>query len=170
MANVSLYELDAQLEATLNELYSHIDDDGSVDIPEDISEQLETLQIDRRDKIEGITLYIKSQIAMADAIKAEEKALAIRRKQHEAKAESLKKYLASSMQRADETKFETARCKLSFRKSETLEIIDESLIPLEYKTAEIVYTISKNDIKTAIKEGKEIDGAVIITKQNLQIK
>ena len=60
-------------------------------------------------------------------------------------------------------KFETIKCKVSFRKSKCVEITDETLIPDEF--FKITKTPCKADIKTAINEGKEVNGAIITEKK-----
>lgn len=61
---------------------------------------------------------------------------------------------------------------LSYRKSDAVVIEDETLIPTEYmKTPEPpLPKPDKTAIKEAIKGGAEIPGAIIETRQNLQIK
>ena len=59
---------------------------------------------------------------------------------------------------------------LSYRKSEAVVLVDETLIPTEFKKEKVSVSIDKTEIKKALKEGKEIPWAVIETRQNLQIK
>ena len=61
---------------------------------------------------------------------------------------------------------------VSYRKSTQTIIDDESLIPDEYKTTETktIEKISKDDIKKALKEGKEVSGAHLFENQTLTIK
>ena len=49
-------------------------------------------------------------------------------------------------------------------------LVDETLIPTEFKKEKVSVSIDKTEIKKALKEGKEIPWAVIETRQNLQIK
>ena len=74
------------------------------------------------------------------------------------------------MQQFGVEKIETPTLKLSFRKSESVEIIDEKDVPGNFFETKTVSTVSKTKIKEAIKEGQTIPGAQLITKQNLQIK
>ena len=67
-------------------------------------------------------------------------------------------------------KFETARVKLSFRKSESVAIADESLIPDEFIKTEIIKNPMKNDIKKALKAGELVPGAGLVENLNLQVK
>jgi len=59
--------------------------------------------------------------------------------------------------------------KLSFRKSESVKIDNEELIPNIYVREELVSTVNKKELKQALKNG-EVPGCHIETKQNLQIK
>lgn len=67
-------------------------------------------------------------------------------------------------------KLETALNNLSYRKSESVSILDENSIPEEYWKIKEVRSIDKIMIKEAIKSWKDVIGASIETKQNLQIK
>ena len=67
-------------------------------------------------------------------------------------------------------KMKTEINELSYRKSEAVVLVDETLIPTEFKKEKVSISIDKTEIKKALKEGKEIPWAVIETRQNLQIK
>ena len=71
----------------------------------------------------------------------------------------------------------TQKVAISFRKSESVEIEDEERVItyaqkngrddlLSYKAP----TVNKSAIKAVIKTGKEIPGAVLVEKQNIQIR
>ena len=60
--------------------------------------------------------------------------------------------------------------KAHIRSTESVEITDESLLPDAYKQKTISYTPKKKEIKQAIKDGKKVDGARIITKESVVIK
>lgn len=133
-------------------------------------EELEEMESAFDEKTEAVALYIKEQVALAEAIKAEEKSLYERRKRMENKSERLKTYLAESLVEVGRDKFETPKCKLSFRKSTSVEIPDESLIPKEYLKETITYNPDKTLIKEDIKNGVIVEGASLVEKRNLQIK
>lgn len=127
---------------------------------------LNALQIERDTKLENIALWIKNLKADAEMFKTEKQAFDEKQKRAEKKAESLKNYLASAL---EGQKFKTARVECSFRSSESVNVTDITVIPTEYlKFAEP--TADKVAIKAAIKSGKEIAGAEIVSKQNLLIK
>ena len=68
---------------------------------------------------------IKNLTAFVGNVKAEEAALAERRKTAEKRVERLKDLLASSMLSVGRDKVETARTKIGFRKSTQVQIDDE---------------------------------------------
>ena len=67
-------------------------------------------------------------------------------------------------------KIDDPRAVISYRRSEKLNITDETLIPSEYKTQEVKEKIDMNSIKSAIKGGADIKGAELVSNLNLQIK
>lgn len=163
----SLYELDQAVLTVLDNGLIFDEETGEILWDEDNFNQLE---MERNDKLESVALYIKSLDADAAAIKAEEKALAERRSIKEKKADRLRGYLAFSMQSFGDTKLETPRVALSFRKSEHVEIEDENLIPLDFCRQKVTVTPDKTAIKKAIKNGETVNGATLVERQNLQIK
>ena len=79
-------------------------------------------------------------------------------------SEYVKNYLINTKR----DRFETPKCLLSFRESESVKILDENLIPKKYLFAE--YKISVADIRVALKNGKKVKGAILQENKNLQIK
>lgn len=129
-------------------------------------EKFAALQIDMQDKLEDLGCWIKNLEADAAALKAEEQAFAERRKSVERQITNKKQYLSNFL---DGEKFETLRVKISFRKSESLEVSEEAKIPeefLKYKEPEV----NKVDLKKAVKAGLVLDGVQLVQKQNIQIK
>ena len=131
------------------------------------AERLDALQIERASKIEGVACWIKNLSADALAYKAEKEAFAEREKKAMKKVEDLKAWLAGAL---DGQKFSTWRCAVTFRKSEAVEIADESLLPPELKTEKITYTPNKTAIKEAIKAGEEIPRCKLVERMNPTIK
>lgn len=159
-----LYDIANAYESALRSI--DIDENGEVHN----IEVLEKIDGDFDEKVENIALYIKDTKAMAVAIKEEEDSLSARRKAFENKANYLSRYVAESMTSIGKDKVETPRCRVSFRKSETVMIDNLDLIPSDYKKIKTTETPDKTAIKTAIKSGKVIDGAELVENRNLQIK
>lgn len=139
-----------------------------------------------------ISWTTKGLIAEAKEIKAEEAALAARRKVKENEAARLASYIDhclkdSAGEGVKPEKFETARNVLSYRASEAVDVPDvESVVLwiqahegeaiggvavdadklLKWKEPEL----SKTELKTALKAGLVIPGAAVKKSFNLQIK
>lgn len=129
-------------------------------------DKFEELELARDAKIENICLWIKNLKAEIEALKAEKDAFAQRQKSAENKMESLKRYISGYL---EGTAFESAKVKVSFRKSEAVEIMEGAVIPDEYlrfKEPEI----NKTELKKALKSGVSIKGVYITENQNIQIK
>lgn len=130
-------------------------------------ERLESLQMERDLKLEGVACWIKNLLSDAEAIKAEKDALADREARCRNKAESLKKWLAEAL---GGQKFSTAKCAVSFRKSTKLEVLDEDIIPRAYMVETVSYKPDKQLIKEVLKDGQEIMGCRLVENQNIQIR
>jgi hypothetical protein len=129
-------------------------------------------------KAENVAQYIKGLKAEAEDIKAEEQALAARRKAKERRASSLTDYLLTCMTRIHREKIETAKCRLTVRKNaESVRITDENgLIKqlealgrsdlLRVKPPEL----DKTAIKKALQSGETINGAELGRTECLLIK
>jgi hypothetical protein len=129
---------------------------------------LDGLKIERTEKIENCVALLKNWEALETAIKAEETALKARRESLEKRADWLKNYLAYCLEPGE--KLETAKCKISWRKSESIEILDEEKIPDEFFKTEIVKKVDKKAIRDTLKAGGEVEGAELREKNNLIIK
>lgn len=166
MANI--YQLSGMLQACikLDEQRMVDTDTGEIlDVEQylDMAEALDT-------KLENLALYIKNQQAEADMIKAEADKLAERAKAKANEAKRCKEYLSSFMANYyDGKKFETARVRLSWRSSESVEVNGIDALPDEYLRFKDPEP-DKAKIKAALKAGVELKGCTLVAKQNLQIK
>ena len=139
-------------------------------IDEETGEILNTMQLDelimaREDKAENVALFIKNLRAEAEAIKAEEKALASRRKQTERKAESLAEYLQYCL---DGDKLKTPKVSVSYRKSDQVWCDDINEVPKKFLRIRDP-ELDKTAIKKAIKAGEET-GCRLETYTNMIIR
>lgn len=131
-------------------------------------ERLAELQIERETKLENVALWIKNLNADINAYKAEKDAFTERENKAKAKVESLKNYLAGAL---NGNPMNTSKVAVTFRKSEAVQIDDESLIPQEFTRSKTVVEPDKTAIKNAIKNTNAvIPGASIVVNQNIQIK
>lgn len=128
---------------------------------------LEELEMAREQKIENVGLYIKNLEAEATAVENQEKIFADRKKRIRKKIEGLKGFLGYAL---DGQKFKTDRVEMSFRKSESVLVKDEYLVPDNLCDFTMVRKPNKTAIKSALKNGEEIMGVELIEKKNVQIK
>lgn len=153
---MNLYEIDAEILGCVDAETGEIFD----------IDKFEELELERDAKVENICLWIKNLKAEAEALKAEKDAFAARQKSAENKMENLKRYISGYL---DGTPYESAKVKVSFRKSESVEIEEGTIIPDEYlrfKEPEV----NKTELKKAIKAGLHIEGVYISENKNIQIK
>ena len=152
----SLYEIDSRILECVDEETGEIFD----------IDRFEELGFERDAKIENICLWIKNLRAEAEALKAEKDAFAKRQKATENRMESLKRYIGNYL---EGTPFQSTRVKVSFRKSESLEVSEGAIIPDEYlrfKEPEV----DKVALKAAIKAGLQLDGVSISENHSIMIK
>lgn len=158
----NLYELTGEF-LKLVELYNS----GQFENEDKLIEQIENAQIDLDIKFENCVCYYKNLEADADKLKAEAKRLNDRAKQLASRAEKFKEYLTSCL---NGKKWKNGVHEINYRKSEVVEIVDESLIPFVYLRTKTIVEPDKNEIKTHLKSGATIEGVKLVTKNNLQIK
>ena len=159
---MKLYEIDQAIEALVDPDTGELLD----------YERFAELNMEREQKLEHMALWYKDLTAEAAKIRAEEVALAERRKAMERRADGLKKYLGMLL---CGEKFETPRVAISWRKSESVEF-DADFVNwamtsgndalLTYKAPEP----NKTEIKRFLKAGGECPHAEIVAKNNLGVK
>lgn len=163
MANI--YELKDQIKACIQLDEEHVVDTDDGEILN--LQQFEALQMERDAKVEGLACYIKNKLADAEAIYAEIDVLSQRAAIMKKEAERCKAYLAGVLYGE---KFETPRCKITWRKSEICNVLNIEAVPEEYKRTKVTVDADKTAIKKAIKAGAEIPGAEVIQKLNMTLK
>lgn len=129
-------------------------------------DRFEALSMSRDSKIENICLWIKNLKAEAEALKAEKDAFAQRQRMAEKKMHSLMKYISHYL---EGTSFESTKVKVSFRKSEYIDISDAVAIPdefLRFKEPEV----DKVALKQALKQGHHFEGVQLVENMNIQIR
>lgn len=179
MAN--LFEIDEQLR--MLEEYMVDIETGEILSEEEFYKKLDEVQMALYDKIENTMCFYKNLMSDVESFKAEEKRISERRKIKENLAERLKKRIDSYIvhQFTDDEgnidtaslnkwKMETPKVKLSYRKSDAVEITDINKLPKEFIKEKIEYSADKISLKKALVNGDKIDGATIVTNYNMQIK
>lgn len=129
--------------------------------------KFDALQIERGEKLENVALWYKNLQSEAAAYKSEKDVFADKQKRAEAKADSLKKYLDSELHGS---KFDTVKVNISYRKSTSVEVVDQDSIPEQYLRTVTTVSPDKTEIAKALKVGEIVPGTELKENQNIQIK
>ena len=111
---------------------------------------------------------IKSFESEVDIIDEEIKRLNALKKARINAVEKLKNNISDAMQLFGILEVKAPTFKMNFRKSESVEIYEG--LDKEFIVEKVSYQPDKIAIKNAIKEGRTVNGASIVTNFNLQIK
>lgn len=173
----SLYELVGEYKLFEENFQNYVDLVESGDMPEGaIWDSLDSINGAIEEKIDNITCIHKQETYECDMIKAEIERLKHRLTAKENAANRLKEYIYVSMRSVGMDKLETARNKLSFRKSEKVMIDDPAGFvqwAQEYNPELLTFKQpepNKTEIKRILKSGQAIEGCRVETCMNLQIK
>ena len=130
-----------------------------------IKDYINNLNDTRDNKLDNIERLKREYEASSNALDSEIKRLQQFKKQKEKSIENL---TSLQMILTQGEKIETSLYKFSTRKSKSVNIIDESLIPDEY--FKIKKEVSKTEISKAINSGVNVSGAEIVEKISLTVK
>jgi len=164
MTELKLYEIPSAMEQILNE----VDEDGV--LTENALVNLDKIELSLQEKSSGIWMIMTKLEWFENTIDAEIKRLQDLKKSYKANRENLKQYLWYNLQKLWKEKLETELFKFSFRKSESVKITDETIIPDEFFKEKTVKTLDKARVKQVLKEWNFMSGAELEIKNNLQIK
>lgn len=165
----SIYNISNELRKTLDNLSNGIGiDQETGEIDPEIVNQLAITQENLQLKAIDYGFIIKNFDDELDIIDKEIKRLTELKKQKKNTQDRLKETLTNAMLEFGIEKIKGETFQLSFRESESVEITDETLIPLDYQRVKM--EVDKVAIKKAIKNNEFVPGAELIKKQNLQIK
>ncbi len=161
----SLYEMTRGFE----ELKGFIED-GTI-AAEDAADTIEAMELTIKAKSHNVTAFILNQESEIEQLKQAEKRMANRRKSLENAKERMREYLLANMMdnrifeiECPEWKVKVAKCPPS------VELVEgaEELLADEFVRIKVTKSPDKKAIKKALKEGKEIPGAALITKTTLR--
>ncbi|MBB8430855.1 siphovirus Gp157 family protein [Escherichia coli] len=128
--------------------------------PEMIADTIEGMEGEFTDKIEQLLSVIKNESGYAERLKEEAKSLNERAAVIQNKIDSIKSYIASSLEMVGKKNIRAGIHQVTIRKpSEIVEIIDSSALPPEYVEFETTIKADKLAIKNQLKSGITIPGA-----------
>jgi len=153
---MKLYEIDAQIDALIDEETGEI-----VDV-----EEFEKLQIAREEKIENIALLIKNIKADAEAYAKEEASFKAKKDSANKKIANLKEFL---MQALNGTKLKTLKVNCYYNHSKSVDVLDINKVDskyYKYKEPEVDKTL----VKEAILSGIDVEGCELKESTSLVIR
>jgi CxxC motif-containing protein len=165
MSNLNIYQIEKEYLELANQL---IESGGEVS-PE-LELQLTINQEQLEQKARGYGFVVKQMESDVSIIDAEIERLKGLKNSRLKTIERLETTVSNAMQLYQINRLETPTLKISFRKSESVEIDNEADIPAQFLKEKITYTIDKTAIKEAIKKGEVVIGARLQQNQNIQIK
>ena len=174
---MKLYELNEQIELLENQYMECINlETGQIDNPElleHIEEVKQAMTIEKESKSLNLAKLIKNTDSDVNAIDAEIKNLQARKTTLNNKSDWFKGYLTSILRPIESEKGETfkdSQAVISWRKSESVTILDDSLLSSDYTVEKITTSPDKKLIKQVIKDGFTVEGAELKLKYGLGIK
>ena len=164
-----LYEIDRSIE----ELLSAVTDPDTGEIVD--LDALDDLLMEREQKIENVILFYKDVQAELAAVTHEYMTLQGRAERLGSTADGLKLYISKAL---NGEKFKTAKCEVSYRKSEAVDVDDGFIewannpdnLALHFVRRKITDTPDRAAIKKYLKEGGSLEHCRLVEKQNISIK
>lgn len=162
----ALFQLTAEYRATCDKL-ADLDLD-----PQTLADTLEGERWPLEVKAQNVAVVILGLEAQAKAMTDRAKALKEQAESAERRAEHLRDYLSTNLRAAEITKVEGPDVSIAWRKSTAVEIEDEALLPAEFMVTPPAPAAKPNKaaISAALKAGREVAGARLEHRQNLQIR
>lgn len=178
----NLFEIEQSM---MNLLEYGVDDTTGeiIETEEDFNVLYDSIQLDLYTKLDNSNCLCKMLDGEIEVIDKEIKRLQSEKKRRENKQEWIKNRVDNFIRRQftnengivdneslNKYKLELPHSKISYRKSDSVEVSDINLLPKEYVKEKVELSADKTALKKALKDGKEIKGAEIVTKLNMQVK
>lgn len=162
---LSLYNIQQEYISLAEQI---IDNDGLLSEEMEAALQINKDQLENKSQCYGF--IVRQLEGECDMIDNEIKRLEAMKKSRGKTVDRLKESVSKAMQLYEIEKIETPTLKISFRKSESIEIEEESLIDEKFMTVKTTKTPNKTAIKEAIKNGEIVLGVTLKQNQNIQFK
>ena len=166
---MNLYNLTAECKSLYDDIIASADDDtGEVDLS--LVTALSVRQEEWNDKAIAVACVYRALDEDSARVGREIERLTAIKKRLERERDRVKEGLANACNALGVEKVQGMYANISFRSSEQTVIENEGSIPDEYMTVKTTYTPNKTAIKEAIKAGKDVPGAHVEKRKNIQIK
>jgi len=161
---MKLYEICNEIEV----LFEECGEEEPSELPAEVRERLEALRISLSEKLSNIWALIKNLSAEAEALNAEAARLRRAAKARENRVQALKNYVTYCLGEGTRWKSPDGTREFSWRRSEAVEVQDESAIPDCYCAVE--RRILLTELKRDLKSGATVPGATLVQRMNLQVR
>lgn len=166
---MSLYSLTDECRSLYDALMASVDEEtGEVDIS--LVNALAERQEAWEDKAVAVACVYRSLDEDAARVGREIERLTAMKKRLERERDRVKEGLSAAFTALGVEKVKGMYADISFRASEQTIIDNANAVPEEYMTVKTTYTPNKTAIREAIKAGKEVPGAHLEQRKNIQIK
>ncbi len=160
----TLYEI----QAALLPLIKQLDETEDPLKYEMLMNEIDKVDIDRTAKLEGCCAYVKQLRGETETIAGEIVRLKKMMERAQKREQSFVDYMRMCMK--DGETWRSGVHSIGWRKSEAVEITDESKIPVQYLREKLSYEADKAQAKQDIKMGAVIPGMQLVTRNNLQVR
>ena len=162
---LSLYNIQQEYISLAEQI---IDNDGLLSEEMEAALQINKDQLENKSQCYGF--IVRQLEGECDMIDNEIKRLEAMKKSRGKTVDRLKESVSKAMQLYEIDKIETPTLKISFRKSESIEVEEESLIDEKFMTVKTTKTPNKIATKEAIKSGEIVLGVTLKQNQNIQFR
>ena len=163
----SLFEINESILEIFDTIEAYCTENETDVIPDDLVAQLQISESEMSDKLEKYFFAIKEMKGQIDTIKAHVATMNAKRKAIENRIETLKGFVGHSVNMfGTENKtgnkfFKGDLFKVTATRSTAVQILDEALIPDQYKREVVTVRVDKTAIKKVLQAGDSVDGAAI---------
>lgn len=134
----------------------------------ELEEYSKSIAIQEANKVNAIAGFLRETELAAENAEIESKRLSEIAKFYANRAERIRQSMKYAMEAHGIEKIETDKFRVSFRKSESVEVDDVEQLPEQFVV--IKRSADKKAIKEALKSGDKLKGVRVVVKNNLQIK
>ena len=158
-----------EISEIMDQITNHLIDTGG-ELTEEVEELLIITQDELKSKSSDYAYMIRSLEYDNTIVDQEIKRLNQIKKTRQNVIQRLKMTLSAALIRFEVDEIKTPTIKINFRRSQTLDIFNTEEIDKKYRTEVITLDVDRKQIKEDLKDGKKVEGARLLTHQNLQIK
>ena len=164
---MSLYE--KEIYALDKAINSFIELNPEVELTAEIvKEIIGSVDCDIKQKAENICKYVKTLEFNIELCKSETSRISNMKNSYSKRIELLKEYLLPYV--LEKGKQDLGTFKISSRKSARVSVLDEELVPCDWKRNKTTTTVDKEALKKYLADGYKVTGVELTYSNNLQIK